>query len=294
MRGKINRMRIKTLALAALCALLMSFPAVAQEQVTVVQRDSTRFSGRFEAWSRQNNQIYVRVTQNDQRKVQLGDVLLFEVGGAAENLPAAETDAARGGDHVLVLTSGEIIRGRLLNIEGGEGSDTPNEPRVVSFKPSSGNERRARMSEVRRLYFGNYPQSATSAASGSPGTSAPSGAIRVAANQRWVSTGLVLSRGDQVQFESSGEIVLSGDAEDKAGTAGSMRGRLAPGAPMPQALAGALIGRVGNSAPFAIGNMTGALTPPGQGGELVLGVNDDELGDNQGAFMVTVRVIRRR
>jgi hypothetical protein len=288
-------MRIHPFAVAALCALLMSFPAVAQEQVTVVQRDSTRFSGRFEAWSRQNNQIYVRVTQNDQRKVQLGDVLLFEVGGPAENLPAAETEAARGGDHVLVLTSGEIIRGRLLNIEGGEGSDTPNEPRVVSFKPSSGTERRARMNEVRRLYFGNYPQPATAAAAGSaPGGSAPSGAIRVAANQRWVSTGLVLSRGDQVQFESSGEVVLSGDAEDKAGTAGSMRSRYAPGAPMPQALAGALIGRVGNSAPFAIGNMTGVLTPPGQGGELVLGVNDDELGDNQGAFLVTVRVVRRR
>ncbi len=285
-------MRIQTLAVAALCALLMSFPVVAQEQVTVVKRDSTRFSGRFEAWSRQNNQIYVRVTQNDQRKVQLGDVLLFEVGGSAENLPAAETEAARGGEHVLVLTSGEIIRGRLVNIEGGEGSDTPSEPRVVSFKPSSGDERRARMSEVRRMYFGNYPQAAAAAGAATPAT--PSGAIRVAANQRWVSTGLVLSRGDQVQFESSGEVVLSGDAEDKAGTAGSMRGRFAPGAPMPQALAGALIGRVGNSAPFAIGNMTGPLSPPGQGGELVLGVNDDEVSDNQGAFMVTVRVLRRR
>ncbi len=283
-------MRIQTLAVAACCALLMSFPAVAQEQVTVVKRDNSRFSGRFEAWSRQNNQIYVRVTQNDQRRAVLDDVLLFEVGGSAENLPAAELEAARGGEHVLVLTTGEIIRGRLVNIEGGEGSDTPNEPRVVSFKPTSGNERRARMSEVRRMYFGNYPQPATASAP----TAAPSGAIRVAANQRWVSTGLVLARGAQVQFESSGEVVLSGDGEDKAGTAGSMRGRFAPGAPLPQALAGALIGRVGNGPPFAIGNMTGPLSPPGQGGELMLSVNDDELSDNQGAFTVTVRVMRRR
>ena len=285
-------MRIQTFAVAAFCAILMSFPAVAQEQVTVVKRDNSRFSGRFEAWSRQNNQIYVRVSQNDQRRAFLDDVLVFEVGGPADNLPAAEIEAARGGEHVLVLTSGEIIRGRLLNIEGGEGSDTPNEPRVVSFRPSSGNERRARMSDVRRMYFGNYPQAG--AAASAPAATAPSGAVRVAANQRWVSTGLVLSRGDQVQFESSGEVVLSGDAEDKAGTAGSMRGRYAPGAPLPQALAGALIGRVGNSAPFAIGNMTGPLSPPGQGGELMLGVNDDELSDNQGAFIVTVRVLRRR
>ena len=286
-------MRFQTFAVAAFCALLMSFPAVAQELVTVVKRDGSRFSGRFEAWSRQNNQIYVRVTQNDQRRAFLDEVLLFEVGGSAENLPAAEIEAARGGEHVLVLTSGEIIRGRLVNIEGGEGSDTPNEARVVSFKPSSGNERRARMNEVRRMYFGNYPQAAAAAPPAS-GPATPSGAIRVAANQRWVSTGVVLARGDQVQFESSGEVVLSGDGEDKAGTAGSMRGRYAPGAPLPQALAGALIGRVGNAAPFAIGNMTGPLSPPGQGGELMLGVNDDELSDNQGAFMVTVRVLRRR
>ena len=61
-------MRIQTFAVAAFCALLMSFPAVAQEQVTVVKRDSSRFAGRFEASSRQNNQIYVRVSQNDQRR----------------------------------------------------------------------------------------------------------------------------------------------------------------------------------------------------------------------------------
>jgi len=271
----------------------LAVPAFAQEQVTVVKRDSSRISGRFEAWARNTNLIYVRVSQNDQQRVPLNDVLVMEVGGPAQNLPSNEIDAARGGDHVLVLTSGEILRGRLLNIEGGEGSDTPNEPRVVSFKPSNGNERRARMSEVRRFYSGNYPQTAVAQPAPAPGQ-APPGAIRVAANQRWVSTGLVLARGAQVQFEASGEIQLSGDPEDRAVTAGSLRGRRAPGAPLPDALAGALIGRVGNGPVFAIGNMTDALAPPGNGGELVLGVNDDELGDNQGAFDVRVRVVRRR
>jgi hypothetical protein len=278
-----------TLLVLALAAV----PAFAQEQVTVVRRDSSRFTGRFEAWARNTNLIYVRVSQNDQQRVPLNDVLVMEVGGPAQNLPANETDAARGGEHVLVLTSGEILRGRLLNIEGGEGSDTPNEPRVVSFKPSNGDERRVRMSEMRRFYSGNYPQAGVAAPAPAPAP-APAGAIRVAANQRWVSTGIVLGRGDQVQFESSGQIQLSGDGEDKAGTAGSMRGRRAPGAPLPDALAGALIGRVGNGPVFGIGNMTGPLSPPGNGGELVLGVNDDELSDNQGAFDVTVRLIRRR
>jgi hypothetical protein len=279
-------MTLLVLALAAVSAF-------AQEQVTVVRRDSSRVTGRFEAWARNTNLIYVRVSQNDQQRVPLNDVLVMEVGGPAQNLPANETDAARGGEHVLVLASGEILRGRLLNIEGGEGSDTPNEPRMVSFKPSNGDERRVRMSEVRRFYSGNYPQAAVGGPAPAPAP-APTGAIRVAANQRWVSTGIVLGRGDQVQFESSGQIQLSGDGEDKAGTAGSMRGRRAPGAPLPDALAGALIGRVGNGPVFGIGNMTGPLSPPGNGGELVLGVNDDELSDNQGAFDVTVRPIRRR
>lgn len=112
-------MRTTHIVAVALVALAAA-PAVAQEQVTVVKRDNTRFTGRFEAWNRPNNRIYVRVSPNDQRIVPLTDVLMFEVGGAAQNLPAAETEAARGSDHVLVLTSGEVLRGRLLNIEGAK------------------------------------------------------------------------------------------------------------------------------------------------------------------------------
>lgn len=272
-------------------------PILAQEQVTIVKRDGGRVSGRFEAWARNTNLVYVRVSQNDQPRIPLNDILVMEVGGSAQNLPANEIEAARGGDHVLVLTSGEILRGRLVNIEGGEGSDSPNEPRVVSFKPSNGNERRARMSEVRRFYSGNYPQAAEPApapAPAPPPDPPPAGAIRVAANQRWVSTGLVLARGDRVQFSASGEVQLSADAEDKAGPAGSVRGRYAASAPVPQALAGALIARVGNATPVPVGHLTQPVGMAGNGGELVLGVNDDELSDNQGAFMVTVQILKRR
>lgn len=267
-------------------------PALAQEQVTVVQRDSSRFSGRFEDWNRPSNRIYVRVSQNDQRIVGLGDVLLLEVNGNAQNLPVNETEAARGGDHVLVLTSGEMLVGRLGNIEGGEGSAKPDEPRMVTFTPANGPERRVRMNQVRRLYFGGYPQT-TAAAPAPPESQPEAGEVRVPANQRWVPTGLVLRSGDRVQFEARGEIQLSADPEDKAGTAGSLRGRLAAGSPLPQALAGALIGRTGNGPVFPIGNQTGPLSPQGNG-ELMLGVNDDETSDNQGAFLVRVRVLRRR
>jgi hypothetical protein len=58
---------------------------------------------------------------------------------------------------------------------------------------------------------------------------------------------------------------------------------MSPGAPIPGALAGALIGRVGNGQPFAIGDQTIALPMPAAG-QLFLGINDDHCADNRGQF----------
>jgi hypothetical protein len=49
--------------------------------------------------------------------------------------------------------------------------------------------------------------------------------------------------------------------------------------------AGALIGRVGNSAPFGIGDQ--ASVPMPFDGILFLAVNDDERSDNAGEFIVS-------
>ncbi len=281
----------------AAIALATAGVAGAQEQATVLKRDGTRVSGRFEAWNRNTNTLYVRVSQGDQRVVPFGDAAVVEVAGNADNLPAGEIEAARGGDHVLVLRNGEVIRGRLLNIEGGEGSGKEDEPRVLSFKPSDGAERRARFNDVRRLYLGNFPASlgphtpaSTPAASEAP---LPAGAVRVPANAGWVSTNVTLRRTDRMQFSAEGQVRLSGDADDKASPAGSLRGRYAPNAPAPTLLAGALIGRLGNGPAFAIGDQTEALPVPGDG-VLFLAVNDDQTSDNDGAFVVTIRVVRGR
>ena len=73
--------------------------------------------------------------------------------------------------------------------------------------------------------------------------------------------------------------------------AGSRTGRTSPNAPIPGALVGALIGRVGNGRPFGIGNQTTALGMPGAG-MLFLGINDDNCGDNSGQFRVEINVLR--
>jgi len=73
--------------------------------------------------------------------------------------------------------------------------------------------------------------------------------------------------------------------------AGSRTGRTSPGAPIPGALVGALIGRVGNSRPFGIGDQKIALGMPAAG-MLFLGINDDHCGDNRGQFKVAINVMR--
>jgi hypothetical protein len=57
--------------------------------------------------------------------------------------------------------------------------------------------------------------------------------------------------------------------------------------PLRGVAAGALIGRVGNSAPFAIGSNTAPIQMP-TNGPLMLGINDDALGDNSGSFSVNI------
>jgi hypothetical protein len=143
-------------SLLVACALIAvtTIVAQAQEQVTVVRRSGQKVSGRFEDWHRASDTVYIRVSQNDQQKFPMADVQLIAVGGSVDGLPANEVQAARGPDHILVTRGGEMLRGRLINIEGGEGSAKPDEPRTVSFQ--AGSERRFRLSEVARIYLRNY------------------------------------------------------------------------------------------------------------------------------------------
>jgi hypothetical protein len=57
--------------------------------------------------------------------------------------------------------------------------------------------------------------------------------------------------------------------------------------PVPGAGPGALIGRVGNGAPFLLSNNPSPVPMPAAG-RLMLGVNDTEYSDNSGAFTVSI------
>ena len=110
---------------------------------------------------------------------------------------------------------------------------------------------------------------------------------------RWTDTGIELRPGDVVSLRADGVIVLSGNANgnDRANVSGSLNGRRADNAPLPMMPAGGLIARIGNSAPFYVGNRE-TIDRVNASGRLYLGVNDDELGDNHGEFRVRLRTTR--
>jgi len=267
--------------------------AEAQDRATVQLRDGSRIEGRIEEMN--GNELILRVSLHDQRRVPLNTVALIDRVGGASGLPDTELREAAGPDHLLMLQNGSSVKGRLVEIRGGEGSANPNEARTYVFRTQDGAQRSLGPDQVSRVYFGTYPVAAIagapSAAATTPapgglqaGNNAP-GAIRVPANGGWVNTGIRVRRGDYITFETSGEVQLSDVRTDRARPAGTPR--MAPGAPLPTVNAGALIGRVGNSQPFGIGDQPSVPMP--FDGVLFLAVNDDERSDNSGEFVVSLR-----
>jgi len=270
---------------AAVIAAAAPWTVRAQDthDVTVMTRNGDRVSGTFEDLA--GGIVYVRVSLNDQRRLPIGDVALIDLVGSAQGLPETELSVARGDEHLVLFRDGTNVRGAIVAIRGGTGSADPNEPRLVYVR-TGGAEKRFPMDDVARLYFGRFPVAPAAAAAAVPDL--PPGAVRVAGNADWVPTSVTVRKGDRVSFSATGRVQLSADADDIAQPAGSLQQRYAPTSPLPRNFAGALIGRVGTTAAFPIGDTTSPITMPADG-PLYLRVNDDMMADNTGEFHVTVR-----
>lgn len=262
-----------------LLTVLLASPATAQEGVTLVMDSGEKVSGQLVDMGAAG--LDVRVAGED-RQYPVSDVAVIDFTGSG-SYPADEADKAAGGNHVLVTRDGSVHVGRLYDVGGTK-------PLRISFK-TDGSSRDFTSNQVARIYFEKPAGAGDSGAALQPGT----GRIQVPASAGWVNTGVMVSEGQQVSIVTTGEVRLSADANDTATAAGSKQGRYSPNAPLAGALAGALIGRVGNGEPFGIGNQTSFPAPAS--GLLFLAVNDDNRGDNAGAFGVEVAVqpsVRRR
>lgn len=270
--------------------------AAAQDRATVQLRDGSKFEGRIEELTAKG-ELFVRVSLHDQRRVPIGSVALIDRVGGASGVPDTEVREAVGSQHLLLLSNGSSVKGHLVAIRGGEGSANGDQPRTYVFRSSDGREQSFGPDQVARVYLGAYPFAAiTGGTTPTPGNTGDlaagidtPGAIRIGANSGWVSTGMRVRRGELISFNTTGEVQLSDNRNDRARAAGTPR--MAPGSPLPTVNAGALIGRIGNSRPFGIGDQ--ASVPMPFDGVLYLAVNDDERSDNAGEFIVSLGRVRR-
>jgi hypothetical protein len=127
-----------------------------------------------------------------------------------------------------------------------------------------------------------------------PGRGAGGASVRAIVDSRedWTDAGLYVRRGEMLVIDATGTIYFS--PESPATGPDGAAGRRAPSrSPMPRAVIGALIGRVGRSAPFVIGSGADPVRAPVDG-PLYLRINDDVLSDNRGEFRVVISVRERR
>ena len=266
----------RTILALTVSALTIPGIAAAQENATLILKSGERVAGQLIDHGGVGFTIRVN---GQERRISTNDVAVLDfTGGTMSN---ADWAKVTGGTHVVWLRNGQTVNGQFFDIAGTT-------PLKITVKTDAG-DREFSSSEIARIALAPMSSSGTATS----GTTAPEGqGIAVPANQQWTATGLTVRRGEVISFQTSGEVQWSPDAADAASAAGARSQKTVAGAPLPQNFAGALIGRIGNGQPFAIGDQTTVSMPAA--GQLFLGINDDNVSDNQGGFRVLVQRTGRR
>jgi hypothetical protein len=262
----------KSLIVFGLClsSLLAALPAAAQEPATIVMRSGERISG--ELVDLGGVGFTIKVNGQD-RTIDPAQVAAVEFTPGSPN--ADIQGRLNSGRPVVVLRSGEVVEGSLFDIGGTH-------PLRVTLN-TSGGQRNLTSNDVAQIYYASGGAAAAATSGQSAGTDVPSGDIRVEANRDWTDTGITVRRGERLMVNARGDIMIgTGLSSGVNGTPAVNTGNY----PVKNAAAGALIGRVGNSAPFLIGSQTQVTMPAN--GRLFLGVNDDHFQDNSGNYAVGV------
>ena len=221
--------------------------------------------------------------------------LLIRQNGQERNVPPSEvaqidfagdgrSSAGVGGNPRIVLRNGQTVDGRLMDIGGVQ-------PKILYVDTPSG-QRQFNSDEV-ALVVMNPTGAAASAANDTNRVAGTAGTIgrrqtttfTVPGNQKWIETDITVQGGQNVDVRVSGEIEYAPNVRVTAAGA-QRRTPGGPDVPIPNAPAGALIGRIDNGQPFVIGRNTSVRMP--EGGTLFLGINDDNVSDNGGNFRVII------
>ena len=180
----------------------------------------------------------------------------------------------------LVLRTGRSFTGELISVREGR----------LEFRTDRGRTEMFLLDEVDRVEFSGRDRERSDRADRLPGNQRPNGLrereIDVAGAAAWTPTAIELRDGQEIWFDSRGEVRWGPGRKD--GPGGESGSRRNPNRPIPSRPGASLIGKIGESGdPFFVGNDKGPIRVRGRG-TLFLGINDDYLQDNSGAFRVIV------
>jgi len=176
----------------------------------------------------------------------------------------------------LVLRSGRRLEGDLVSVRGS----------TIEFTETNGSTRRLHRNDVARIELNDsrYDDDDDQQLGGRP-SGLREKYTTVQAETQWNDTGVDVRSGALVYFDATGRVRWGPDRQDGPGGEGG--NRYNANRPIPGRPGGALVGRIGNSDPFYIGNDKGPIRMR-ESGRLSLGVNDDYLEDNSGSWRVTI------
>ncbi len=233
-----------------------------------------------------DNNLNLKLNTGQEQSFNESQVAVIDFAGGQPSATELQQIPATG--NYLVLRNGQSQPGTFVNMAHGD---------TVLWRNASGQDQQYAIADVARVYLNpqaarvafNAPTTAPTAvgtAGSADATPLQPGEVRVQANQAWTDTGIQVKKGDRVSFHASGQITFGQSAGQTAGPDGngSMHQQSYPVPVMP---VGGLIGKVGASPAFPIGSNTQAIVMPADG-RLMLGINDNELGDNSGYFSVTI------
>jgi hypothetical protein len=275
------------------CAICVSgWMLAAVERATFILTDGERISGTvvFHTDSRENlinGSLNIGLGEGKEQNFKIEQVAVIDfIGGTPRRSELAALPEGPG--HLLVLRDGTTRQGQFVNMIGGDTLRWRNEGGSTEDMPITKVARVYLNSESARNTF-NYspgPTGTTGDRTQSINQSRRGGDIVVRADTPWNDSGIDVRRGEVITFVTRGRIMFGTDPSQTATPNGneSMKNETYP---VPQLPVGALIGRIGNGAPFAIGGNRSGVSMPASG-RLMLGVNDDHFPDNSGSFYVTL------
>jgi hypothetical protein len=184
----------------------------------------------------------------------------------------------------LIMRDGRRVQGQLIGVRDG----------MIEFDGQrgyfGGRERiRVNREDVARIELDENSRSDSSSSSSSS-SQRPSGLrereVPVVAAVAWTDTGIDVRAGRDIYLNATGRIHWGPNRQD--GPGGERSSPRNDARPIPGRPAAALIGRIGEGNNiFFIGTESGPIRMR-ESGRLFLGINDDMLNDNSGAFRVTV------